>query len=112
VKGELLLENKTQAFNITLDKGVNAKCLVLIKSGHEAQTSEGRQIQSAQAAYIDGYTSATGELSRFISYLYKTDKAKAAIVHEALKPLSELQDQSYNVMCDRLNDKDSWDGDE
>jgi len=110
LKGEFLLGSNNKAFAITLDKGVNAKCLVLIKTGNEAVTSEGRQIQSAHAAFIDGYTSATGELSRFITHLYKTDKATAAIVHTALKPLCELQDKSYTVMCDRLNDRDSWDG--
>ena len=108
-KGELLLKSKTQVFTITLDKGMNPNSLVLIKSTNEAQTHDGRQMQLAHAAYIDGYTSATGEISKFISYLYQTDKAAASVVHEALKPLCELQEQSYTTMCDRLNDMVSWD---
>ena len=102
----------SQVFTITLDKGMNPNCLVLIKSGNEAQTHDGRQIQLAHAAYIDGYTSATGEISKFISYLYQTDKATASLVHEALKPLCELQNQSYTTMCDRLNDRAGWDKDD
>lgn len=106
------MEIKSKSFVITLDKGMNPACLLLIKNGNEAQTNDGRLVQTVHAAFIDGYTSATGELSRFISYLYQTDKATAAIVHKALKPLIELQNQSYNAMCDGLNDTAVWDSED
>jgi hypothetical protein len=94
---------------VTLDKGIDPRCLVLIKSGNEAITSEGRQLQAAQASYIDGYTAATGELSRFIGKLYNTDAKTAEIVNNVLQQLRESQNASYHTMCGRLNDKKTWD---
>jgi hypothetical protein len=99
------------AKTVTHDKGMNPQSLVLIKDGNEAETRDGRQLQAAHAAYIDGYITATGEISRFIHRLWKIDKRTASTVYHAVKQLSEQQDASYKAMCDRLNDKASWDED-
>lgn len=97
---------------VTLDKGMNPRCLVLIRSGNEADTRDGRMAQANHAAYIDGYTTATGELNRFITRLWQTDKATASTVYHALEALRKQQDESYSVMIDRLNNKETWDKEE
>lgn len=94
---------------VTLDKGVNPTCLVLIKAGNEAQTKDGRMMQVNHAAYIDGYETAKGELSRFITHLWQTDKATASTVYHALEAFLREQDKSYSTMVDRLNDAETWD---
>lgn len=108
---EFSIAEDTPPIAVTLDKGIDPRCLVLIKTGNEADTRDGRQMQMAQAAYIDGYITATGEFSRFITSLYKSDSKTAAIVFSAMQPLRESQNASYNTMCGRLNDKKTWDGD-
>lgn len=97
---------------VTPDKGINPRCTVLIKDGNEAQTKEGRMMQVNHAAYIDGYTSATGELSRYITKLWTIDKAVASTVHGALNALRNQQNESYSTMVERLNDANSWDASE
>jgi hypothetical protein len=94
---------------VTLDKGIETRCLILIKDDNIAETREGRQAQVVHAAYIDGYITATGELSRFITKLYETDRNTASIVYNAFQSLRDNQNASYNTMCRRLNDKESWD---
>jgi hypothetical protein len=94
---------------ITLDKEVDSACIVLIKSGNEAKTRDGRLMQTIHAAYIDGYITAADELSRCITHLWQTDKATARTVYNALHALRTEQDKSFNVMIKRLNDAKTWD---
>lgn len=68
-------------------------------------TPEKRMEQALMCAAIDGYTDATGELSRFITKLYREKDPLAATVHKALNPLIEQQTQHYSRLVAELNDE-------
>lgn len=70
-----------------------------------SQDKEKRTEQALICAAIDGYTDATGELSRFITKLYQSKDPNATLVYQTLKPLVARQNHHYNALCAELNDQ-------
>lgn len=83
-----------------LDSGV----FVLIKEGAEAKTENGRKLQVLDAAYLDGYLTASARISKFITNLYRKKEPHASQLHANLKPLLSQLSADYDQMCKRLNE--------
>ena len=84
----------------------NHAVLLLIKDENLAKTDAGKYTQKCYAAFVDGYETAVGELSRFITDLYRNKDENSYAVHSALNPLRKKQDESFSKMCDFLNNGD------
>lgn len=85
---------------------------VLIKSQNEAKSDQGKAIQRLSAAFVDGYLSAQGELSRFITKLYRDKHQAAHEVYTALRPLLDRQNANYDILCADLNRPEPFDNTE
>lgn len=89
------------------------RAILLVRESDRVKTSTGKFLQKMDVAFIDGFLSASGKISRYITSLYKTKNPTARIVYNELKPLNRQLNGDYNSMCLRLNqeDYDSFDVD-
>lgn len=81
----------------------DTRAIALIHTDKVAKTEQGRVNQMCQCAMIDGYLTANGEVSRFISKLYREKNPNASIINAALQPLFAEQTKKYGKMTDELN---------
>lgn len=88
---------------------LNPDVFILIKTSNEAKTESGKKAQLLSAAFVDGYLSAYGELSRFITKLYRDKRPGAHEVYTALRPLLDRQNSSYDELCSDLNKPELFD---
>ena len=79
---------------------------LLIKEQNQAKTETGKNIQLLEAAYIDGYITAQGELDKFIAQLYKSKDVNASLIYNTLQLFRKQQNKRYNEMCEYINSED------
>lgn len=90
----------------------DSQAILLLREPNIADTEEGREMQRAYTAYIDGYLTASSKLDRFIRELCNSKdeitREQGFTLYNLTEGLRKDYKDVYNVMVEFLNDKDNF----
>lgn len=102
-------ENIVSKLNSKQFPFLDENAVLLIRDQNHAKTDSGRNKQLIFTAFIDGYLSASAELSKCITKLFKSKNKNVSLIYNELEPLINKQDENYKLMCDYLNKSEEFD---
>lgn len=100
-----ILNGEEEQDEVSQVPGLDPGVLVLITEDGAAKTENGQRLQLLEAAYLDGYLTASARLTKFITRLFRERNPDASAIYNCLKPLISQLDTDYNQMCRQLNEK-------
>lgn len=100
-----ILNEEEEPEEVSFVPDMNPGVLVLITEDGTAKTENGRRMQILDAAYLDGYLTASARLTKFITRLFREKNPDASAIYNYLKPLISQLDTDYYQLCRQLNEK-------
>lgn len=100
-----ILNGEEEQDEVSPAPGLDPGVLVLITEDGAAKTENGRRMQLLEAAYLDGYLTASARLTKFITRLFREKNPDASAIYNCLKPIISQFDTGYCQLCRQLNEK-------